>query len=138
KCSLDVGNVIRNPTSSHSPEFVSDAIPRPAPHDLEEVRQGVEKLGVGSMSRNGQQEKSADGTQDIPISLFLLVPKPSFFLLDSIPIAAAESEEKWERELQAELQEFEIVESNQHKSYDQRDVEDEVQELLDAQDEDFK
>ncbi|XP_071445649.1 synapse-associated protein 1 isoform X2 [Hetaerina americana] len=110
---LGVGNVVVHHQLTHS-EFVSDTIPGHAPHEIEEVRQNVEKLGL-SQKKTKDEDKSSGVTEG--------------------PHAG---EEDWEKELQAELQEFEIVDGKvggQHKSND-HDLEDEIQEMLDAEDED--
>uniref|UniRef100_A0A1B6G4E8 BSD domain-containing protein n=1 Tax=Cuerna arida TaxID=1464854 RepID=A0A1B6G4E8_9HEMI len=80
-------------TDSPSHEFVSDNF-RPSSQDLEEVREGMKKLG-----------------------------------LDPPPV----KEEEWERELEAELQDFEVVASGDKKGIDAQ-WESQIEEMLDAED----
>lgn len=85
-------------TSTDSPthEFVSDTF-RASSSDLEEVREGMRKLGMDPAKRN---------------------------------------EEEWEKELEAELQDYEVVaDGNSHQD---SNWESEVQEMLDAEETDLK
>ncbi|XP_046404528.1 synapse-associated protein of 47 kDa isoform X3 [Ischnura elegans] len=117
KPSLGVTPVVVHHQSTHS-EFVSDSMPGHAPHEIEKVRQDVEKLGI-SPKKTDEEGSSAKGTN-------------------------ATGEEDWEKELHAELQSFEIVEGKgvggqAGKGNNDQDLEDEIQEMLDAEEEeDYK
>lgn len=85
-------------TSTDSPthEFVSDTF-RASSSDLEEVREGMKKLGMDPANRN---------------------------------------EEEWEKELEAELQDYEVVaDGNSHQD---SNWESQIQEMLDAEETDLK